>query len=67
MSFESDDRSYYAARARREQALAEAASNPRVASIHRQLALEYERRAGTTREVGAAIPIEHMERLTSSA
>ena len=45
MSIYSDDRSYFAARARGERHLAECASNPAVAEIHRQLAQEYERKS----------------------
>ncbi len=45
MTLDSDDRSYFAARARGERHLAECASDPSVAAIHRRLAQEYERKA----------------------
>ena len=41
------NKSYYAARARGEHALASASEHPNVARIHSELAAEYERRADT--------------------
>lgn len=42
---DTDDRSYYAARAEAERALARQSTDPAASAVHRTLAAEYERRA----------------------
>lgn len=45
-----DSASYYEDRARREEAAAEAESNPQLASVHRLLAIEYDAEARELRK-----------------
>lgn len=52
---QADSLSYYEERARREEAAAEAASNPQIASVHRLLAIQYAAEARELRKQLAKI------------